>query len=116
MVNYSTVKFDPDELVKYSSYALFYSMNKYYLAEKKYKYVCDGARSISHETSIQEHLVRKHGFRYAYCKLHVVYHPVTYFIVRLLFPFISFFERAQESVLIKKVYAVLKQEEIRRTF
>ena len=71
--DYSTIKFHPDYLKFYSSYALFYTMNNYYLNEKRFKYVNDGARSISHETNIQEFLMQKFKFRKAYCKLNIIY-------------------------------------------
>ena len=35
--DYSTIKFDPDYLSYYPSYALFFTMNQYYLNEKNYK-------------------------------------------------------------------------------
>ena len=34
--NYSTIKFHPEYLKYYSSYALFYTMNQYYLDELKF--------------------------------------------------------------------------------
>ena len=69
-----TTKFHPKFLRKfYPSEALFYTMNNYYLNKKNFKYINDGARSISHETNIQEFLIQKFRFRKAYCKLNIIY-------------------------------------------
>lgn len=51
------------------------------------KYICDGARSISHETNFQDYLEKYFGFRKAYCKLHVAYNPIIKWAVKMLFPF-----------------------------
>ena len=109
VVSYSSVKFDPCYVREYSGYALFYKMSDYYLADKKFTYINDGARCISHDTNIQEHLIKKHGFRKAYCHLHVLYHPIVILGVLILFPFRSLFGGG-------KVKSVLIQEGIRRTF
>ncbi len=39
-------------------------------------YICDGERSVNHETCFQEYLMKYFGFRKAHCKLHVAYPPV----------------------------------------
>lgn len=72
-VNYSSVKFDPDYLVKNSSASLFYHMNKYYLEEKKYKFVYDGERAIRHKTNIQNYLEKYFDFRQAYYDMKLLY-------------------------------------------
>lgn len=74
-VNYSTVKFDPDFLRLYPSYALFYSMNKFYLGEKRFEYANDGFRNILHETNIQKYLIEKFKFREMYTGLSLFYRP-----------------------------------------
>ena len=114
VVDYSTAKFDPEFLGNYPSYALFYTMNKVYLVEMGCRYVSDGARNIAHDTDIQEHLIRKHGFRKAYCRLNVVYHPVIWIAVNFLFFFRKNFKNSHLPVLVKMA-SVLQQEEIRRS-
>ena len=47
--DYSTIKILPEYVKEYPFYALFYTMNLYYLNEKKMKYVTDGSRNISHK-------------------------------------------------------------------
>ena len=113
--DYSTIKFHPDYLKLYPSYALFYTMNKYYLNEKKFKYVNDGARSISHETNIQEFLMQKFQFRKAYCKLHVQYSSKIKFILNILYPFQSLICFLRFGVF-KKINVLLFQEKIRRSY
>jgi hypothetical protein len=61
-LSYSVVKFHPDYLNKYSSYALFYKMNEFYLGKGKFEYVNDGYRSLYHETNIQNYLIQKFSF------------------------------------------------------
>ena len=114
-VNYSTIKFHPEYLKLYPSYALFFTMNQYYLNEKNFLYVNDGARSISHDTNIQDFLIQKFKFRKAYCKLHIVYRwdvgsaVKVLYLLKLVIPQIN-------SKIFNKVSVLLKQEEIRRSF
>lgn len=44
-----------------------------YLANEEY--VCDGPRSINHETAFQDYLEKYFGFRKAYCCLHIACNP-----------------------------------------
>ena len=74
-VNYSTVKFNPEFLRLYPSYALFYEMNKYYLKDNFFEYANDGFRSIMHQSNIQQFLIDKFGFKKAYTNLFVIYRP-----------------------------------------
>lgn len=111
--NYSTIKFHADYLKNYVSYALYFTMNKYYLNEKRIKYVNEGTRSILHQTNVQSFLIDKFKFRKAYCKLHILYHPFVVVFVKILFPFRRFLIQFNFSFF-QKVGVVLKQEELRR--
>ena len=111
--DYSTIKFHPDYLKLYPSYALFFTMNQYYLNEKEYKYVNDGARSMLHNTNIQSFLISKFKFRKAYCKLHVQYNPLIKRVVNILFPFRIILLWIKFG-LFKKVSVVLHHEYIVR--
>lgn len=51
-------------------------------------YICDGARSISYETGLQDYLEKYYGFRKAYCKLIIKYR----LIVKLVVQIVSLFE------------------------
>jgi len=112
---YNTTKFDPDFLKYRLSEALFFEMNKYYLNEKKFLYVSDGARSLSHETNIQKFLISKFKFRKAYCKLNVVYRKDIEILVNVLYPFRNFIYKSNNKIL-QKIGVVLRHEEIRRSY
>ena len=112
--DYSTIKFHPNYLKLYPSYALFYTMNQYYLNEKEFKYVNDGARSISHKTNIQDFLIEKFCFRKAYCNLHIHYNKKIKLLIQILYPLrhiLSIFSFGP----IVKLNILLNQEFIRRS-
>lgn len=113
--DYSMIKFHPDFLKYYSSYALFYSMNRYYLNELKYKYVNDGSRSISHDTDIQGFLIRKFKFRKAFCHLHLIYSRKILILLFLLYPIRNILLKFDYSFFIK-INTLLRQEAIRRVY
>ena len=91
----------------YPFYGLFYTMNQYYLGEKKLKYVCDGSRSITEHSNIQPFLEYNFKFRKAYCKLKIHYKWWFGVVVKLLFPFRNF-------IPFRNVKAVLRMEEYSR--
>ncbi len=97
-VNYSTIKINP-EYSKFSpSYAFFYSMNQYYLKSKKFQYVNDGFRSLSHESNIQDFLIEKFFFEKKYKKLKVVYKPALNFFLKISKPFGKMIKRFYPQV------------------
>jgi hypothetical protein len=96
---------------------LIFTMCRYYLNDRKLKYICDGQRNIKHETNYQAFLVKTLGFRYAYCRLNVLYHPIVGIVVKLLYPFRFVLKHISAlSSHIYNVYSILKQEEIVRSF
>ena len=113
--DYSTIKFHPDYLKLYPSYALFYTMNQYYLNEKNYKYVNDGARSISHETNIQYFLIQKFKFRKAYCRLNIIYSPRIKLLLSIVYPMRFLISLLKFSPFLK-INILIVQEEIRRSY
>ena len=113
--DYSTIKFHPDYLNLYPSYALFYSMNQFYLNERKFKYINDGVRSISHDTNIQSFLIDKFKFRKAFCKLNISYHPLIRYLVLVLYPFYSVIRLLRFGPFLK-LDILLFQEKIRRSY
>ena len=115
MCHYSTIKFHPKYQKNYTSYILIYEMNRFYLEEKKLKYVNDGAKSISHETKVQEYLIDKFRFRKAFVKLHIVYRWDIGLAIKLLYPFRKILKKINHP-LIDKVSVILNQEKIRRSF
>ena len=77
-------------------------------------YICDGSRSISHETAFQDYLEKYFEFRKAYCHLHVKYKPGVNFIVKLLYPFRRILKKFDNMSKIHKINAVLLMENIVR--
>jgi hypothetical protein len=113
--NYQVMKLDPQYLSLYPSYALVYEMNRHYLNERNLLYVNDGARSIRHDTNIQDFLIKKFKFRRAYSRLHVRYDRKTAAAVNCLYPLRSLV-RKLPGPLFSRTYVLLRQEEIRRSF
>lgn len=111
--NYSVTKFHPGYLKYRPSEALFFMMNQYYLNKKNVLYVSDGARSLSHQTNIQDFLIQKFKFRKAYCKLNIVYRKDIELLVNILFPFRKFIYKSENKIF-QKLSVLLKHEEIRR--
>lgn len=78
-------------------------------------YICDGARSINHETHFQDYLEKYFGFRKSYCNLNLTYLPLCKLMVALLFPFRNFVEKLGFRIgLFHQISAILKMEEIVR--
>ena len=72
-VDYTMGKYHPDYLEFYPAYALFQTMNEFYLVQRRIQYVNAGFRSISHDTEIQDFLVRLFHFEKIRIGLHVRY-------------------------------------------
>ena len=113
--DYSIMKFHPGHLKSRPSEALIYTMNQYYLNEKKFRYVNDGARSISHETNIQSFLIQKFKFRKAYCKLNIIYNKPVGFLVRVVYPFRLLLKLFNFGPF-TKLNILINQEKIRRSY
>jgi hypothetical protein len=84
---YSTLKFHPDHLRRYTSYALFHRMNEHYLGEGRVSYVNDGFRSILHTTELQQFLEHNFAFEKAYMGIDAFYRQPYRTILRATFPF-----------------------------
>ena len=79
-------------------------------------YICDGARSVNHITHFQDYLEKYFGFRKAYCRLHMYYRLPVRLGVRLLYPFRRLIHKRKNNRLLHQLSAVLRMEEIRRSF
>ncbi|OQB20514.1 MAG: putative undecaprenyl-phosphate N-acetylglucosaminyl 1-phosphate transferase [Firmicutes bacterium ADurb.Bin182] len=112
---YSTGKFKPEFLKLGAHPALVYTMTNYYLGDLGFKYVCAGARSISHKTDVQKFLMDKMNFRKAFCRLNVVYAPALRFLIALLYPFRALISKLKTKAA-GKITALLALESIRRSF
>ena len=109
--NYTYIRYHTDYKNLYASYALQYEMDKYYLEEKKLKYVNLGTRSLLHESGVQDFLIKKFKYRKAYCKLNIVYSPLFGFLVKFIYPFRGLINKLSFKKL-TKVKAILNQHEI----
>ncbi|OFY63502.1 MAG: hypothetical protein A3H98_00685 [Bacteroidetes bacterium RIFCSPLOWO2_02_FULL_36_8] len=107
------IYFDPQFLQGYSSYVFFYGVCQHYLNERKFRYVTDGVRSISHQTNVHEFLESKFGFRKAYCHLKIKYRMDVKVGIRMLYPFRKILKKI-ESPLIEPLKVALYQEEVYR--
>ena len=104
---YRTMKAIPEYQKKYAYYGLIFEMNKYYLEEKKLKYVNDGSRSITNHSNIQPFLIEKFNFRKAYCKLHIYYKWWIKLIIKIFYPL-------RPVILIRKLRYLLDMEAMAR--
>ena len=91
----------------YPYYGLFHSLNAHYLGEKGFRYVADGARSITEHSQIQDFLIKKFHFRKAYCQIEVHYRWWMKIAVKLLYPF-------RKIIPLQRVKAILNMEAMQR--
>lgn len=106
--DYTTMGFNPQfPNSTYPIYGLIYEMNRYYLENQRVSFVCDGVRSITEHSNIQEFLIEKFKFRKAYCDIQLYYRPLLALAVNMLFPFRKWINN-------KKVSAALYQEAMAR--
>ena len=78
-------------------------------------YICDGSRSINHETHFQDYLEKYFGFRKAYCKLQITYYPLYRVPVNILYHLrFLIFVLGRRIGLFHQLSAILKMEEIVR--
>ena len=76
--------------------------------------ICDGARSISHETAFQDYLEKYFGFRKAYSHLHIVYNPKIKWLIKLLFPVRRCLSKLDGLGIVHQINSVMKMEELVR--
>lgn len=76
--------------------------------------ICDGARSINHETNFQDYLEKYFGFRKAYCKLCIAYNPKIKWAIKLLYPIRRWLEKMDAIDMVHQINSVLKMEELSR--
>lgn len=70
-------------------------------------YICDGSRSINHETSFQDYLEKYFGFRKAYCKLHMAFRPGVGLVVKMLYPLQKLLTKLDHIGIIHQINAVI---------
>ena len=72
-------------------------------------YICDGERSLLHETNFQDYLEKYFGFRKAYCKLHVAFRFPYSIILNIIS---NFPEKLFRGALLSKVKVLLQFKKI----
>lgn len=77
-------------------------------------YICDGARSINHETAFQDYLEKYFEFRKAYCKLHIRYNSMMSCVIKLIYPFRRVLLKMDGIGIIHSLNAILRMEQICR--
>lgn len=78
-------------------------------------YICDGARSISHEMKFQDYLEKYFGFRKAYCHLHIRYNPKMKWLIKFCFPLRKMLLLLDGIGIVHQINSVMKMEEICRS-
>ena len=78
-------------------------------------YICDGARSINHETAFQDYLEKYFGFRKAYCHLHIQYNPQIKWLIKVLFQLRKILSLFDGIGFVHQINSVIKMEEICRS-
>lgn len=105
------IKFDPQYFKQYTSYALFDTLLSHYTAQGMQ--VSNGNRSIAHDTSMQEFLI-KLGFTKHYCTLNIIYRPPFSLIINILYKSRKLIKRLPQHRLSNQVNALIFQEKIMR--
>lgn len=100
---YRTMKAIPSYQKQYAYYGLIYEMNRYYLEERKLKYVNDGGRSITNHSNIQPFLIEKFNFRKAHCHFDMHYKWWLGMVVKALYPF-------RKLIKVRQVQSLLNME------
>lgn len=77
-------------------------------------YICDGARSIQHETAFQDYLIKYFEFRKAYCQLHIVYAPKIKCLIKIAYTCRWILKKLDSFSIAKKINSIIKMEEIHR--
>ncbi len=78
-------------------------------------YICDGSRSIQHETAFQDYLEKYFEFRKAYCNLNIAYKPSFKSIIDIAYHFRGILKKLDGINAVKKMNALLRMEEINRS-
>ena len=115
-LNFEVLRYLPEERNNNINASIIDYILNYFINEKKYEYICDGEKSIRHDTTFQNYLIRYFGFRKVFCNLHVVYSKKIKIIVSILYPLRNIIKHFSSIRLFHNIYGVLIQEKIVRSF
>lgn len=95
----------------YPTYGLNHVIANYYLKDRGLRYVVAGARTVTEHSNVQEFLLKKMGFRKAYCKLKVWFRFPVNLIVPCAYPFRKLLPRGSNlrSLLMLVQFAKVSQ-------
>lgn len=91
----------------YPYYGLYHLWNQHYLSKRQFRYLSDGARSISEHSHIHDFLEQHFGFRKAYCQLEIHYKWWVKWAVKILYPH-------RNSIKNPRIKAILNMESMRK--
>lgn len=114
-VEFNVLKTNPKSEPLAVNAAIVYAIMEYYNEIlQKGGIICDGERSVSHETKFQDYLEKYFCFRKAYCKLNIKYRSRIKLLVKIAYPFRALLKQLDGIGFIHQVNAVLKMESIIR--
>lgn len=113
--DFTSMKADPAQEKLEVNAALVKGVIDYYAErlESGCFYICDGERSVLHQTAFQDYLEKYFGFRKAYCRLNVKFRFPVNVAVACLRPFRKLIRR-KGSALQRQVWGVLQMDAIAR--
>ena len=76
--------------------------------------ICDGERSVIHETNFQEYLEKYFLFRKAYCHLNIRYNSKVKLLIKMLYPIRTLLCKFDGIGILHNINGVLKMEEVTR--
>jgi hypothetical protein len=99
--NYNTIRFSPLAFKNYVSYALFYTMNDYYINKNQFEYVNDGYKTLTQHSGIQDFLIHNMGFVPAPTQLVLHTYPALNCALKILKPCANIIKNDSLKALIR---------------
>lgn len=79
---------------------------------KRGKYVCNGERTVNHDTNFNDYLEEYFSFRKAYCTLHIKYRSLWWLAVKMVYPFRGLIKKFDDKRLPHVINSIMAMEEI----
>ena len=111
-VEFQNAKYSTQYLKLRVSDAINATVLDYYLNILKKIYISDGERSILHKTNVQNYLKEHFGYRYAFCKLHLMYRKPLKIIIKSLYPIRKILKKIDNIKLFHYINSFMLMEEI----
>lgn len=107
-----TIDITPEGLKEYCAYAMFNTLLTHYVCNEK-TVLCNGTRSISHETNMQDFLL-SFNYQREYAIVQLFYRRDVKVVVNTLYPFRHLVRKLPFNNFFKNVASLLYQEELAR--